>query len=62
MKPLFTAFKTTQENTTAERLHQVIYIMIVAKNISYKVFNYIDPCDGILSYIEWVIKKSITTL
>ena len=39
-------------------MHQLILNMLVTKYLANKVLDYIDPCDEILSYIEWEIRAS----
>ena len=43
IKPVLTTNKKPQANAPSERVHQVILNMIVAKDLSNKVFDYIDP-------------------
>ena len=42
IKPVITKIKNAQANAPVERMHQVILNMIVAKDLSQKVFEYID--------------------
>ena len=41
-----------------ERVHKVILIMLVTKDIDIRVFNHIDPWCGDLAYIAWAIRDS----
>ena len=48
-----------QANGPVERVHQVIHYMIVTKDISTRVFDYIDPWTEILSSaVAWAIRAS----
>ena len=47
-----------QANALVEQVHQLIYNMLVAKDIDNKVFNYIYPWGETLYYISWAIRLS----
>ena len=47
-----------QANAPVERVHQVIRNMIVTKDLSDRILDYIDPWGGILSSIAWAIRAS----
>ena len=56
IKPVFAAVKNPQSNAPVEWVHQVIYNMLVTKDIDNNVFDYINPWGEILSYISLVIR------
>ena len=58
IKPILTTIKNTQANGPVERVHQVIFNILVTKNIDNKFFEYIDPWDETLASIPWAIRVS----
>ena len=50
--------KKPQDNALVNPAHQIILNMLVTKNISNKVFDYIDPWGEPLAYILWDIRAS----
>ena len=58
IKPVCTTIENPQANGPVERVHQVIHNMIVTKDISTRVFDYIDPWTEILSSVAWAIRAS----
>ena len=50
--------KTPQANFPVEQVHQVILNMPVTKDLSIKVFDYIEPRDVAIAYIVWEIRAS----
>ena len=56
IKPVCTTVKNLQANAPVERVHQVIYNMLVTKDLNNKVFDYIEPWGKILESITWVIR------
>ena len=50
--------KNPQDNALVNLAHQIILNMLVTKNISNKVFDYIDPWGEPLAYILWDIRAS----
>ena len=57
-EPVLTTFKHPQANTPVERLHQVRLNMLVAKDTSNKLFDYIYLWGETLAYIAWAIRAS----
>ena len=51
VKYVCTTINNPQENDFVERVHSVIYNMLVTKDISNKVFDWIDLWGDILSSI-----------
>ena len=58
IKPFCTTIKNPQANALVERVHQVIYNILVTKDLDNKVFDYIDAWDETLSYIAWEMRAS----
>jgi Integrase core domain. len=58
IKPKCTTVENPQVNALVERVHQVIHNMIRTKDLSNRVFDYIDPWGEILSSIAWAIRAS----
>ena len=58
MKPTLTTTKNPQANSPLEGVHQVILNMLVTKDFSNKVLDYIDPWGENLEYIAWAIRAS----
>ena len=56
IKAVVTKIKNPQDNTMVEQVHQLIFNIFVTKDISNKVFDYIDPWDETLEYISWMIR------
>ena len=56
IKPVLTTTRNPQSNALVERVHQVILNMIVTKDISNKVFDYIYTWGETLAYIAWLIR------
>ena len=56
--PICTSINNPQSNAPVERIHQVIYNMIVTKDIDRKICDYIDPCEGTLASLAWVLRAS----
>ena len=50
--------KKTQVNSQVEWVHEVIFIMIVAKVLYNRVFDYLYPWSKTLAYIAWDIRDS----
>ena len=50
--------KTPQSNAPVERMNQVIYNMLVTKDLDKKVFEYIYPWGETLSSIAWKIRDT----
>ena len=50
--------KPPQANNMVDWVHQVIYTIIVTKDIDSKVYDYIYPCSEGLSSISWEIIDS----
>ena len=55
IKPVSTTIKKLA-NSPAEKFHQVIFNMLVTKDIYNKVFDYIDPWGKTLVPIAWEIR------
>ena len=51
IKPVLTTIKIPQANAPVKQVHQLILNMLVTKDISNQVFNYIDPCGETLTSI-----------
>ena len=49
IKLVLTSFKKPQDNAPVERVHQVILNILVIKDLSNKVFDYIDSWDETLA-------------
>jgi hypothetical protein len=58
IKPKCTTMENPQANAPVERVHQVIQNMIRTKDLSNRVFDYIDPWGEIISSIAWAICAS----
>ena len=58
IKPVLTPGYNPQSNAPAEKVHQVILNMLVAKDLDNKVFDYIYIWGEILEYIAWAIRAS----
>ena len=43
IKPVLTKMKKTQANSLVDQVDQVILNLLVTKDLSNKVFDYIDP-------------------
>ena len=50
--------KNPQVNAMVELVHQLIYNMIVTKDVDKPIFDYIHPWDKTLSFISWEIMDS----
>ena len=58
IKPVLMIVKNPEDNTSMERLHQVILNILVTRDIDNKVFDHIDPWSETLAYIAWAIRSS----
>ena len=58
VKPVCTTVKNPQANAPVERVHQVIHNMMITKDLSERVMDYIDPWGEILSSVAWAIRAS----
>jgi hypothetical protein len=58
VRPVCTTVKNPQANAPVERVHQVIRNMMVTKDLSERVLDYIDPWGATLSSIAWAIRAS----
>jgi len=58
IKPNCTTVENPQANAPVERVHQVIQNMIRTKDLTNRIFDYIDPWGEILSSIAWAIRAS----
>ena len=58
LKPVYVKVNNPQDNATVERLHQIMYNIVVTKYIDNKLFDYIDPWGKTLAYIAWAIRAS----
>ena len=58
IKPVLTTTKNPQANAPVEQVHQVILNMLFSKDISNKVFDYIDPWGDNLASLSWWIRAS----
>ena len=58
IKPKVTTVKNPQANAPVERIHQIVTQMLLAKDLSNRVFDHIDPWGDILSSIAWAIRAS----
>jgi hypothetical protein len=58
IKPKCITMENPQANAPVERVHQVIQNMIRTKDLSNRVFDYIDPWGEIISSIAWAICAS----
>ena len=57
IKPVLTKIKNPQAKALLERVHQVIFNMLVTKDIDNKVFNHIYPWGENLAYTAWAIRS-----
>ena len=48
--------KNPQAKYPVEKVHQVIYNMIVTKYLDRNLYKYINPGGDTLTYISWVIR------
>ena len=53
IKPFFITLKNPQSNASVEKVHQIMYDIIVTKDLGNKVFDYIYSRIETLSYIVW---------
>ena len=58
IKPVLMTIKTPQANAPEDRVHQVILNTIFTKDLSNKVFNYIDIWGETLESIAYGIRAS----
>ena len=58
IKPIYVTQKKTQVKSQVEWVHEVIFIMIVAKVLYNRVLDYIDPWSKTLAYTAWDIRDS----
>ena len=56
IKTVLTTIKNPQANVPVERIHQVIFNMLVTKDLDNKVFEHKDPWGETLVYISWTIR------
>ena len=56
IKLVLTTIENPQGNAPAEQVYQVILNILVTKDISRKVFNYIDTGGETLAYKAWEIR------
>jgi len=61
IKPKLTSIKNPQSNAIVERVHQVLSNMFRTKDLSKRIFDYINPRDDILSSVAWAIRASYHT-
>ena len=54
--PICTSIKNPQSNVLVKRIHQVIYNIIVTKDIDIKVYDYIDTWGVTLDSVAWAIR------
>ena len=58
IKPVYTTIKNPQTNAQVDRVYQVIYNMLVTKDLDTKVFEYIYQWGETLDSIAWLIRAS----
>ena len=58
IKPTLTSIKNPQSNAPVERVHQVLFHMFVTKDLSNRVFDYIDPWGEIIFSVAWAVRAS----
>ena len=56
LKPVYMTLKNPQDNDLVERVHQVIYYMLIHKDIDNKLFDYIQIWGEALAFIAWAIR------
>ena len=55
IKPVLTSVKNPQANALVEQVDQVIFKVLVTKDLDNKVFYYIDTWGETMASIAWVI-------
>ena len=58
IKPKLTSIKNPQSNAIVERVHQVLSNMFRTKDLSKRIFDYVNPWNDILSSVAWAIRAS----
>ena len=58
IKPVLMTVKNPQDSSLVEWVHQVIFNMLVTRDIDKKFFDYIYTCGNTLTYISWTIISS----
>ena len=54
---IFTSIKNAHSNALVERVHQVIYNLIVTKNLDKTLYNCIDYWGEILATVVWEVRE-----
>ena len=57
INPVLTTIKKPQASSLVERVHEVIFSILVPKDIDKRSFDYIDPWGETLAYIAWIIRE-----